>query len=152
MAGLFNEIQTFTEQNQGNAACSFCHQHAREKLVELPDGTREMRRARVFRTNLHIHMEGWVEVCEWCLLEGAKAIGLATKTDVAKFHRQLNEAHEHEEFLRSELEEARRTVRSLSAELARHEDEAAPKYEAAWKRGYDQAEADAKVELADAAS
>jgi hypothetical protein len=150
MSGIFSQIDRFTPQNQNEAKCSFCNQHATEKLVELPDGTRELRKARIFRTSLFIHMEGWVEVCEWCLLEGAKAIGLDTDAAVDSLKQVAADWAEAFYLQTTELEESRATVHSLAAELARTEEVSAHNRKLSYEQGYAQAEADAKLESVDA--
>lgn len=125
---MFTEISEFTQQNQAGAKCSLCNQHARER-----NGVR----ARTFRTNLYIHMEGWVEVCEWCIAEGGTKIGMIPVDQAEELEDLRETADAHAMMLLDQLNESRRLVQSLSAELGRQEDETALKVTKAYDRGYE---------------
>lgn len=140
--GLFYEIDRFTEQNQNEAKCSFCNQHAREKLV-APGVSR---RARVYRTNLHIHMEGWVEICEWCAEELGQAIGMIRASAAEGLRTLYEQAVDQRDKFQAERDEKDQMVKSLAGELARAAEEQASKVAAAYDRGLDQGFADAELE------
>lgn len=135
---MFTEIQNFTPQNQAGAKCSFCGQHARE---------REGHVARKFRTPLHIHLEGWVEVCEWCIIEAATKVGMILREEAEELEALRDSAVEHGEKLLHDLEDARSSIRVLSQSLAVEAEDHASKLKQAYERGYDQATADAKAEV-----
>lgn len=139
---MFTEIPDFTPQNQAGAKCTFCGQHARD----MEDG----RRARTFRTPTHIHMEGWIEVCERCVRELAVKIGMIPTAEAEELEALRDAATEHAERLLHDLEEQRDTVRSLSRELAREEDDQAAKLDATYKRGYEEGKTETELALADA--
>jgi hypothetical protein len=133
MSGLFNEIDRFTEQNQGNAACSFCGQHAREKLVS--DGV--TRKARVFRTNLYIHMEGWVEICEWCIEEASAAIGAISPAHADELRLYAADWAEKYAELAQQYEDKTDAVALLARELAEAEDRGAAREKRAYDKGWE---------------
>jgi hypothetical protein len=139
---VFTEIQDFTPQNQAGAKCTFCGQHARD----MEDG----RRARTFRTPTHIHMEGWIEVCERCIRELAVKIGMIPVAEAE----ELEAMHEHEaeraEKLLHDLEDCRASVRSLAAEVGRKEDDRAAELDRTYKRGYEEGKTETELALADA--
>jgi hypothetical protein len=138
---MFTEIPDFTPQNQGGATCTFCGQHARD----MPDG----RRARTFRTPTHIHMEGWIEICERCIVEAAVKVGMIPTAEAEEL-RALHEAAEtHAEKLLHDLEDQRSTVRTLAQSLSVEAEEQAAKVKKSYDRGYEQALADAKAESAE---
>jgi hypothetical protein len=139
---MFEEIQNFTPQNQMGAKCSFCKQHARDM--------EEGRRARTFRTPTYIHMEGWIEVCEKCIVEMAVKVGMIPTAEAEELEGLLVASQERADSLLADLEDARASVRVLSASVARDAEDSASKAKAAYDRGYEQAKADAKLEHADA--
>jgi hypothetical protein len=138
---VFTEIQNLTQQNQAGARCSLCKQHAR---------IRKGQRARVFRTPLYIDHEGWVEVCEWCLEEGGLAIGMAPVEELETLREMVAGETERADAAHSDLEDARQSIRVLAQSLAVEAETNGRKVAAAYDRGYEQAEADAKLEHADA--
>lgn len=134
---MFTELPNFTPQNQAGGKCSTCNQHARER-----NGVR----ARIFRLNLYIHMEGWVELCEWCIAEGGHAIGMIPVAQAEELEALRQQAEEHAAAQFDDLMSARATIKTLSGELARTEDETATKVTKAYDRGYeDGAHVDAAV-------
>jgi hypothetical protein len=126
---VFTEIPDFTQQNQGGASCTFCGQHARD----MEDG----RRARTFRSPRHIHMEGWIEVCEKCMREQGLKIGMISVAEAEELEELRRQAEEHAAALFDDLAEARATITSLSRELGRMEDQTAEKVTKAYDRGYE---------------
>lgn len=140
---MFTEIQNFTPQNQAGAKCSFCGQHAR---------IRKGLGARVFRTPLYIDHEGWVEVCEWCLEEGGLAIGMAAAEELEVLREMAGAETARADAAHSDLEDVRQSIKVLAQSLAVEAETNGRKVAAAYDRGYAQAEADAKLENADAQS
>jgi hypothetical protein len=129
---VFTEIPDFTPQNQAGAKCTFCKQHARD----MEDGSR----ARTFRTPTHIHMEGWIEVCERCIREMAVKIGMISTAQAEELEELRHFAEEHAVAVHDDLAAARATIVTLSAELARTEDETAKKVTKSYDRGYEDGE------------
>lgn len=108
---LFTEVQNFDRFNQADGKCSFCGHHPRK----APDGTRD----RTFRTNLHVHMEGPVEVCEHCLKDAAAVLGWVNPVE---YERVQAEAADHWADLQEALDtiqDKENAIRSLAGELAR---------------------------------
>ena len=138
---MFTEIPDFTPQNQGGAKCTFCGQHARKI---------EDRRARTFRTPTHIHMEGWIEVCELCIREMAVKIGMIPTAEAEELVALREQAEAHSEKLLHDLDESRSAVAGLSRELGRQEDDRASELDRTYKRGYEEGKTEAMAELADA--
>lgn len=149
MPGLFTELQNFTPQNQNEAKCSFCGQHPTTRLVPLPGGQRESRKARVFRTNLHIHMEGWVELCEWCAEELGVAIGMIRSHAAEGLRVLYEQAVTARDDFEAQVQEKQAMINSLAGELAQAAEAQAVKVAAAYDRGVKQGYEDAKLEFED---
>lgn len=130
----FREIPGFSSNNQGGAACSLCGQHAR--ILPFDGG----RRARTYATGVDIHMEGPLEVCEWCLYEGGLAIGMQPEAVVHALKVGLEELTKQAEEAEAELEAKTSGLELLARELADAEDRGAAKAAAAYDRGWRDAE------------
>lgn len=134
----FREIPGFSSNNQGGAKCSFCGQHARRWPTED-------RRARTYATETYIHMEGPIEVCEWCIHEAALLIGMAPEAVVSRMKEMLEEGKALMEEAEAELEAKTGAITLLSRELAEAEDRGAAKAAAAYDRGWQDAMHQANV-------
>lgn len=126
----FREIPGFSQNNQGGAKCTLCGQHAR--IMPGTDIT-----ARTFATGVHIHMEGPLEVCEVCLLEGGRRVGMVMPevTETLKGHLATLEGELQR--LEAGLEAKTGAVALLAKELTAAEDTGAAKAAASYDRGYD---------------
>lgn len=125
----FREIPGFSQNNQGGAKCSFCGQHARRWPAED-------RRARTYSTGTYIHMEGPFEICEWCIQEAGKLIGMEPSAVVKLLKEGMADQAEEIEALEAELEGKTSAITLLTRELAEAEDRGAAKAAAAYDRGY----------------
>lgn len=139
---MFEEIPDFTQQNQAGAKCTFCGQHARD----MEDG----RRARTFRTPTHIHMEGWIEICEKCIVEAAVKVGMVSTAEAEELEALRDAAVEHADRLLHDLDEKRSAIAGLAAELGRDEESIGSRLDAAYKRGYEEGKTETMAELASA--
>ena len=107
----WHRINGYTRDTR-NAACSMCGTSQRTLNRTQPEA--------VYTTGIEIFMEGTIDICHSCLIEGAVLAGCLTDVQTEQLQNDLAEAHAEIEALRSSLKdqgEVEEALHKLSAHL-----------------------------------